>query len=161
MRPSAFLAALLLLIPAAYAKPPHVNGIAWIGSLELHFDANRWDVNGADKAYAIYCKTTDCAHTTIAITITDQPGACTPDALKFKDARPSVPGRIDTFSHAGLSFLVSEGSFGCRNLAGGPVHACTSHAGKTYMFDAPGRHCQTQYKASERVNEILRGLRPR
>ena len=71
------------------------------------------------------------------------------------------PGRTDTFSHAGLTFLIAEGDFGCRNLAGGPVRACTTYAGKTYMFDAPGQHCHTQYRAAERVNEILRGLEPR
>ena len=71
------------------------------------------------------------------------------------------PARIDEFSHAGLTFLVAEGDFGCRNLAGGPVRACTTHGGKTYLFDAPGQRCHTAWHAGERVNEILQGLRPR
>ena len=161
MRPLALFIAFLLLAAPVHAKAPRVNGLAWIGGLELSFDANRWDVNGADTAYDVYCKTPGCAHTSIAITIAPEAAACAPEALVFADADPAFPGRIDTFSHAGLTFLIAEGDFGCRNLAGGPVRACTTHGGKTYLFDAPGQHCQTQYKASERVNEILQGLRPR
>ncbi len=161
MRPLALLVAFLLLAPAAHAKPPQVNGLAWIGDLELRFDAGRWDVNGAETAYDVYCKAYDCFHTTIAITIIDRPDACTPEVLAFKDARPSFPGRTDGFSHTGLTFLIAEGDFGCRNLAGGPVRACTTYAGKTYLFDAPGQHCHTHFKAPARVDEILQGLRPR
>ncbi len=161
MRPFACLIAFLLLAPAAYAKPPRVNGVAWIGGLELRFDANRWDVNGADDAYDVFCKTAGCAHTAISIDISDDVNACTPDALTFKDADGASSAPIDKFSHAGLTFLISEGDFGCANLSGGPVRACTSHGGKAYLFDAPGQRCQTEYKASERVDEILQGLRPR
>ena len=162
MRPLAFLIAFLLLAPAAYAKPPRTNGVAWVGGLALHFDANRWDVNGAKTAYDVYCKTSDCSGTTIAIAIEDAAGAaCTPEALTFKDTDPAFPAQTDRFSHAGLSFLISEGDFGCRNLSGGPVRACTTYAGRTYMFDAPGQGCKTRYRAAERVNEILQGLRPR
>ncbi len=161
MRPLAFLIAFLLIAPAAYAKPPRVNGLAWIGGLELSFDASRWDVNGAETAYDVYCKTPDCAHTTIAVTIAPEADACTPEALTFADARPTFPGRIDKFSHGGLSFLTAEGDFGCRNLAGGPVRACTAYGGKTYLFDAPGQGCTTAPDASHRVDEILQGLRPR
>ena len=161
MRPLACLIVFLLLAPAAYAQAPRVNGLAWIGDLELGFDASRWDVNGADTAYDVYCKTPGCANTTIAITIAPGADACTPEALAFADADPAFPGRIDEFSHAGLTFLVAEGDFGCRNLAGGPVRACTTHGGKTYLFDAPGQHCHTSRQAGEHVNEILQGLRPR
>ncbi len=162
MRSLAFLAAFLLFASAAYAKPPHVNGLAWIGGLALHFDANRWQVNGAGTRYDVFCTAPECAHTTIVITIADAAGtACTPEALAFADARPSFPGHLDEFSHAGLNFLIVEGDFGCRNLAGGPVHACTTHGGKTYLFDAPGQRCHTRWHASERVNEILQGLSPR
>ncbi len=162
MRPFAFFIAFLLLAPAAHAKPPRVNGLAWIGGLELHFDANRWEVNGANSAYDIYCKTYDCFNMTIAVTIADEAAvACTPEALKFDEAERARQGRTDRFRQAGLTFLVAEGDFGCRNLAGGPVSACTTYAGKTYMFDAPGQHCHTKWHAAERVNEILRGLRPR
>ena len=162
MRPLAFLIVLLLLAPAAYAKPPRVNGLAWIGGLELSFDANRWDVNGADNAYDIFCTAPDCAHTTIAVTIADEAdAACTPEALASADADPAFPGHLDRFSHAGLTFLIAEGDFGCRNLSGGPVHACTTLGGKTYLFDAPGQRCHTQWHAGEHVSEILRGMRPR
>ncbi len=162
MRPLAFFVALLLLAPAAYAKPPRTNGVAWVGGLALHFDANRWDVNGANTAYDVYCKTLDCSGTTIAIAIADATAtACTPEALTFKDADPAFRARTDRFGHAGLNFLVSEGDFGCRNLSGGPVHACTTYAGKTYMFDAPGQGCKTRAGAAEWVNEILQGLQPR
>ena len=168
MRPLVFVIALFLLAPAAYAKPPHVNGVAWIGGLALHFDANRWDVNGAGNAYVVYCKTFDCSGTTIAVTVKDAAvTACTPATLAFDrqpadDATlPVTPGRVDTFSHAGLSFLITEGDFGCRNLAGGPVRACTTYGGKTYVFDAPGRSCRTRPDAGERVDAILQGLKPR
>ena len=161
MRPLAFLAAFLLLVSAASAKPPHVNGLAWIGGLALHFDANRWDVNGAETRYDVYCKTSDCLHTSIAITIAEKPDACTPDALRFDADTVRAPLNVDTYSHAGLTFLIAEGDLGCRNLAGGPVHACTSFGGRTYLFNAPGQHCHTGWHASERVNEILQGLSPR
>lgn len=162
MRPLALLIAFLLLAPAAYAKPPRVNGVAWIGGLELRFDANRWEVNGADNAYDVFCKAPDCAHTAVAITVAAESGAaCAPEALAFADANPAFPGRLDRFSHAGLAFLIAEGDYGCRNRAGGPVRACTTFGGKTYLFDAPGQHCQTGWHAGERVTEILDGLRPR
>ncbi len=167
MRPLAFISAFLFLVPLAHAKPPPVNGVAWIGGLELHFNASRWDVNGADNAYDIYCKTSGCAPTTIAVTVADGTDACAPAALAFDDrpsadaAPPVAPGRVDRFSHAGLSFLVTEGSFGCRTPAGGPVRACTAHGGKTYLFDAPGQGCKTDIRASRSVDEILRGLKPR
>ena len=162
MRPLAILIAVLFLAPAAYAKPPHVNGLAWIGGLELRFDANRWEVNGAGNAYDVFCSAPDCARTAIAITIAGEAdAACAPEALAFADANPAFPGRLDRFNHAGLAFLVAEGDFGCRNLSGGPVRACTTHDGKTYLFDAPGQHCHTAWHAGERVGEILRGLKPR
>ena len=56
---------------------------------------------------------------------------------------------IDKFGHAGLTFLLAEGDFGCRNRAGGPVRACTTYGSKSYMFDAPGQHCQTDVHAAE------------
>ena len=168
MRPLAFLIALLLLAQHAFAEPPRVNGVVWIGDLELHFDANRWAVNGADTSYDIYCQAAGCSRTTIAINVTDEASvACTPEALTSSNARPSsdapasFSGGVDRFSRAGLTFLVAEGSFGCRNLAGGPVHACTSYSGRTYLFDAPGEGCQTRDHAGKRVNEVLQGLRPR
>ena len=142
MRPLAFLIAFLLLAPAAHAKPPRVNGVAWIGGLALHFDANRWDVNGAEST-----PTTSIArHATASTRRLPSPSPTRPmpparrRRLTFEDADPAFRhGRTDTFSHAGLTFLVAEGDFGCRNLAGGPVRACTTYAGKTYMFDAPGQ----------------------
>ncbi len=168
MRPLAFLIALLLLAPVAHAQPPRVNGVAWIGGLALRFDANRWDVNGADNAYIVYCKIHRCSGTTIAITIADAAAtACAPQALAFDDEPsaavplPPTPGRVDTFSHAGLTFLVTEGSFACRGISGGPVRACTTYAGKTYLFNAPGQLCRTERHAAEYVNEILQGLAPR
>lgn len=161
MRPLAFLIAFLFLATAAYAKPPRVNGVAWIGDLALHFDANRWDVNGANMEYDVYCKTLDCERTTIAITIVNEANGCTPAALAFDDKQPASAGRIDRFSHAGLSFLIAEGSFGCKTLAGGPVRACTAYSDKTYLVNAPGQGCKTNVHASQYVNEILQGLRPR
>jgi hypothetical protein len=162
MRPLAILVAFLLLAPAAYAKSPRVNGLAWIGGLELSFDANRWQVNGADNAYDVFCTAPDCARTAIAITIADEAdAACTPEALNPADADAPFPWHLDRFSHAGLTFLIAEGDFGCRNLSGGPVRACTSHGGKTYLFDAPGQRCHTQSHAGEHVSEILRGMKPR
>ena len=161
MRPLAFLIALLFLAPAAYAKPPRVNGVAWIGGLALHFDANRWDVNGALNEYDVFCKTLECEHTTISISVANEPDACAPAALAFGDKQPASAGRVDKFSHAGLDFLIAEGSFGCNNLAGGPVRACTAYSNKTYLINAPGQGCKTNAHASQYVNEILRGLRPR
>ena len=168
MRPLALLIALLLLASPALADPPRVNGVAWIGGLELHFDANRWAVNGAATSYDIYCQAAGCSRTAIAVTIADEAGAaCTPEALTSNSARSSndapvsFPGGVDRFSRAGLTFLVAEGSFGCHNPAGGPVRACTSYSDKTYLFDAPGEGCQTQDHASQRVDEILQGLSPR
>ena len=76
-----------------------MNGVAWIGDLELRFDANRWDVNGAKTAYDLYCKTADCARTTIAVTVADATAdACTPEALTFEDAGACATGRISTSS---------------------------------------------------------------
>ncbi len=161
MRPFAFLIAFLVLAPAAHAQPPHVNGVAWIGDLELRFDANRWDVNGADTAYNVFCTASGCAHTAIAVTVVDAAEtACTPDALHPDDPEGSQP-QTDKFDKSGLTFLVSEIDLGCRNLAGGPVHACTTYGGKTYLFDAPGEGCHTPWHASEHVDEILQGLKPR
>jgi hypothetical protein len=162
MRPLAFLFALLLLVSTAYAKPPRVNGLAWIGGLELQFDANRWDVNGADDEYDVFCKAADCAHTSIAVTISNEAQlACTPETLDLRDPDHPRPQQTSQFGQSGLTFLISEADLGCRNLAGGPVRACTTYGGKTYLFDAPGQQCHTQRHASERVSEILQGLRPR
>ncbi len=161
MRPLAFLVAFLLLAPTAHAKPPRVNGLAWIGGLALHFDASRWQVNGAGTRYDLYCTTYDCARTTVSVAIVDRPNACTEEALAFDDRDSRFPGYLDTFTHDGLTFHIAEADIGCRNLAGGPVRACTSYGGKTYMFDAPGRACRTHPGAAARLNEILRGLRPR
>jgi hypothetical protein len=162
MRLLAFLIALLLLASSAYAKPPRVNGVAWIGDLELRFDANRWEVNGADGAYDVYCNARDCNGTWIAIAIAGEgETACTPEALTFEDGLRSSPASTDRFNRAGLTFLVAEGDFGCRNLAGGPVRACTSHDGRTYTLHAPGQQCHTSPHASQFVNEILEGLKPR
>ena len=164
MRPLALLLVSLLLasaVPlAAHAKPPRVNGVVWIGGLELRFDANRWDVNGAKTAYDLFCKTVDCANTTIAVTITEGE-TCTPETLVFDDVDQPSEVRVDKFSRAGLDFLVSEGDFGCRNRAGGPVRACTTHDGRTYVFYAPGQACRTSPHIGESVDEILQGLRPR
>ncbi len=107
MRPLACLIAFLLLTAAAHAKPPRVNGVAWIGGLELHFDANRWEVNGADLSYNVFCEIADCANTAIAITIANTADACTPDLLTIPQGEPpAVPGsrrqvqpRRPDFSH--------------------------------------------------------------
>lgn len=161
MRPLAILIALLLLAAPAYAKPPRVNGVLWIGALQLRFDANRWDVNGADSSFDIFCKTSECSHTAIAVSIIDKDNACTPELLKFNGTPPALSGRIDRFDNGGLDFLVAEGDFDCKALAGGPVRACTSFAGKTYLINAPGDGCRTRTDASHYIDEILRGLSPR
>ena len=153
--------AFLLLATAAYADPPPVNGLLWLGDLQLRFDANRWDVNGAKSAYDIYCKTPGCTGVSIAVTITSTGDTCSPEALRFDGPGVPGPGHVDQFSHAGLSFLVAEGNFDCANLAGGPLRACTAYSGKAYLFDAPGQRCHTNPHASEDFNEILQGLQPR
>ncbi len=154
---------LFLLLPAlpASAEPPPVNGLAWVGDLELRFDANRWAINGADAAYVIHCRIHDCRRTEIFVSISDATDAdCTPKGLIFDQGGSYSDWPFD-LENEGLQFHVSEADIGCRNLAGGPVRACTTFGGRTYNFDAPGQHCRTPYGAGHRVEEILRGLRPR
>ena len=161
MRPLAFLFAFLLLATSADANPPPVNGVLWLGDLQLRFDANRWDVNGAKSEYDIYCKSRDCVGVSIAVTIRSTADTCTAEALRFDGAEVPGPGRVDRFNHAGLSFLVAEGNSDCANLVGGPLRACTTYAGKVYLFDAPGQRCRTNPHVSDDFNAILQGLKPR
>ena len=161
MRPLAFLFVFLLLATSADANPPPVNGVLWLGDLQLRFDANRWDVNGAKSEYDVYCKTRDCAGVSISVTIKPSANVCGPEALRFDGPDVRGPGRVDRLDHAGLSFLVAEGNSECPNLAGGPLRACTTYAGKTYLFDAPGQRCRTNPHASNDFNAILQGLQPR
>lgn len=161
MRPLAFLFAFLMLAATANASPPPVNGVLWLGDLQLRFDANRWDVNGAKSEYDIYCKLSDCGGVSIAVTIKPTADACTPGTLHFTGPDVHGPTHVDRFDHAGLTFLVAKANSNCANLAGGPVRACTTYAGKAYLFDAPGQRCRTNQHASDDFNEILQGLQPR
>lgn len=165
-RSACLLLALLAVLPlpaAAAIKPLAVNGIAYLGDLKLAFDAGRWAVDGAGDHYDITCQAYDCFGIEVAVTIADAAtDPCTGEAVV-----------VDPFGYAyretisaeqivnGLTFLVAEHDIGCRNLAGGPLRACTTHAGKTYTFDAPGRHCRTHFTAGAQVLHLLGGLTPR
>jgi hypothetical protein len=165
-RSACLLLALLAFLPlpaAARITPLTVNGIAYLGDLKLAFDAGRWAVDGAGDRYDITCKAYDCFGIAVAITIADAvTDPCTGDAvfvdpLGYTYREPIMEERLIN----GLSFRIAEHDIGCRNLAGGPLRACTTHAGRSYTFDAPGRHCRTHFTAGEQVLHLLGGLSPR
>ncbi len=161
MPKSACLFALLSLLPiAATAAPLAVNGLAHIGDLALTFDAGRWTIDGADDRYVITCHAHDCFRTTIAVTIADgEDAACTPESLPGDPDGAFSPTAASPVA-SNLLAHISEPDLGCRNWAGGPVTACTTYAGRTYLFEAPGFGCHTMHDAASRVAGVLKGLRP-
>ena len=165
---AAVLASIALSSPAPAAEPPHVNGILWIGTLALHFDALTWAVDGSDRRYRIACLRRECRGAVIDATIEDDESGdlCSPEAMAGRlgreNARLSMGHRFPaSMTVHGLTVHTATLVIGCRNLAGDPLVACTHLAGRTYLFDAPGDGCHTWYGHADVVLELLTGLRPR
>lgn len=159
---------ILLSVPASASEPRFASGVAHIGDLELRFDPSTWTTDGGGDRFTITCNAPECRGTTIVATVaTEAEAPCTsatparmleasPDALG-----PGEPPEGATFSVNGLTVHWVEAYLGCRNWAGGPVAACTSHAGKTYRFEALGNACRTPPSYARTVLGVLMGLRAR
>lgn len=158
----------LLSANAAGAEPPENSGSAHIGDLELRFDASVWSVDGAGDRFTIACDESECRQTAIVATIAAENDApCTsdtPERMLVGSSDVYAPDEFSddgTFRVNGLTIHWAIGYLGCRNWAGGPVAACTSHAGKTYRFEAHGNACRTPPYYARTVLSTLMGLRPR
>jgi len=142
----------------APAAAVEVMATAPVGGLDLLYDPTIWNVTSDERGTQVVCQAHDCRDVYLTITVADpEESPCTEALLTGywgTDAATTVKANA-------LSFLVTTLDFGCRNLAGGPLYACTAHRDKTYFVAAPGDHCHTPWHHEDIVLGVLQGLRPR
>lgn len=134
------------------------EGSTPVGDLDLHYDPEAWDVTSGETGTHVACRADGCRDVSLTIAVADPAEAPCTEALLTGYWGTEEATKVDTDT---LSFIVTTHDLGCRNRAGGPVYACTAHAGKTYFVNAPGDHCQTPWQHEDIVLGVLRGLRPR
>ena len=160
-RPGYFCLAFAFLTGVAgltASSEPRDDAVAPAGDLDLHYDAEAWDVTSGGTGTHVTCRADGCRGVSLAITVADPDEPPCTEALLTSYWGTEDAKMVRT---SALSFIVTTHDFGCRNLAGGAVYACTAHAGKTYLVAAPGDHCQTPWQHDEIVLGVLDGLRPR
>ncbi len=147
-RASLLLAALALMPLSAGEAIAEETVITPVGGLMLHHDPARWTVTATGPgAYTIACPVRECEEAVVEVEIVpESERACSGAAVvAMSEAAEREVWRRTVEPHyaAGLDFRAVTVDIGCRNLAGSPVHACTSHAGRSYFFTAAGEHCRT------------------
>ena len=166
LRPLALAAPLLgLAVPAGAVEIeslPDGKARARLGDIRLYHDPGEWRIEGEDGTFAVHCRGPECEAPLMSIVaVPDALTACSPGAVIDRSALdyPDAWTRQATLSAAiGLTVHVATLDQGCRNWAGSPVYACTSHGGMTYWFLAPGEMCHTPIAESEGLRNLLDGL---
>lgn len=153
-----------------HAEPAGDTRSVAFGDLELTYDPALWSVARGDNHLKIECADRRCRSTPVYASIVDDPHhvGCTGEAIPARFAHstfateyPSEDTKVWSATHDGLTFYFAEIYIGCRNLAGGPVIACTHHDGATYFFEAPGDHCRTPWGIAAAIEGLLEGLKPK
>lgn len=166
------LGVLVTSLPNAivHAEPAKEPRTVVFGDLQLTYDPALWSVAERDGHLAIECSDRDCRNISVYASMEDDPrgDGCTADAavaglghMTFADEYLYEDTEGWSARHDGLTFHFATYYLGCRNLAGGPVLACTHHNGTTYLFEAPGKHCHTPWGIEAAVTELLLGVKPR
>ena len=155
------------LPPASHAAEPlemlpDGTARARIGDLKLYHDPKEWLIDGEGDAFGVFCRGPECEEPLMTIVaVPEELTSCSPGAVIDRSALdyPDAWTRKATHSAAiGLTVHVATLDQGCRNWAGSPVYACTTHKGLTYWFIAPGEQCRTSVKESEALEALLNGL---
>lgn len=166
----AVLAIILCPLLARADDDPPPTATAAIGDLALTYDPVLWRVDRTGAATAIACIDYDCQGALVTVTMEPDRGmaGCSETAmlgglgLGLEDIGLSIgEGWSSSRIVNGLVLHQATLDIGCRNLAGGPVLACTRHGGQAYVFNAVGEHCRTPFDHREIVSDLLSGLRPR
>ncbi len=142
---------------------PDGSARARIGDIKLYHDPKAWRIDGEGDAFAIRCRGPECDGPLMSISIEPADrSACTPGAVVDRShfAYPDAWGWQVTRGGGavGLPVHIATSDWGCRNLAGFPVFACTEHKGRSYWFAAPGDMCQTSRRESQGLRNLLNGL---
>lgn len=133
-----------------------------IGDIKLYHDPKEWLIDGEGEAFGVFCRGPECEAPLMTIVVVpEELTSCSPGAVIDRSALdyPDAWTRKATRSAAiGLTVNVATLDQGCRNWAGSPVYACTTHKGLTYWFIAPGEQCRTSVKTGEGLESLLNGL---
>ena len=149
------LAAEIEVLPDGMAR-------ARIGGLKLYHDPKQWLIDGEGESFGVFCRGSECEDPLMTIVaVPEELTSCSAGAVIDRSALdyPDAWTRgVTTAAAIGLTVHVATLDQGCRNRAGSPVYACTTHKGLTYWFIAPGELCRTSVKASEALESLLNGL---
>jgi len=153
--PSASHATGLELLPDGTAR-------ARIGDIKLYHDPKEWLIDGEGDAFSVSCRGPECeAPLMTIVAVPEELTSCSPGAVIDRSALDYPDAWTREATHAaaiGLTVHVATLDQGCRNWAGSPVYACSTHKGRTYWFIAPGEMCRTPVKESEALESLLNGL---
>jgi hypothetical protein len=141
---------------------PNGSTRARIVGLELYHDSKEWLIDGEGESFDVFCRGPECEEPLMTIVaVPEELTACSPGAVIDRSALDYPDAWTRQATHAaaiGLTVHVATLDQGCRNWAGSPVYACTTHKGLTYWFIAPGEMCRTSVRTSEALEALLNGL---
>jgi hypothetical protein len=141
---------------------PDGKARALLGDIRLYHDPAEWRIEGEDGAFAVHCRGLECEAPLMSIiAVPDELTSCSPGAVIDRSALDYPEAWTREASHSaaiGLTVNVATLDQGCRNWAGSPVYACTSHNGLTWWFLAPGEQCRTSVTTSAALEALLNGL---
>jgi hypothetical protein len=135
---------------------------ARIVGLKLYHDPKEWLIDGEGESFAVHCRGPECEDPLMTIVaVPEELTSCSPGAVVDRSALDYPDAWTREATHAaaiGVTVYVATLDQGCRNRAGSPVYACTTHKGLTYWFIAPGEMCRTSARTSEALEALLNGL---